>query len=506
MQVDGPEGKLAGRDTPRRRGSKDARHRYYLLAVISVAALTIVFTIYRLAVALPRGSQLDHVSGVWATLALDASRGLFYRPLFAADGYGGTRFFPLYFILHAGLIKLFGDPIATGYALSILSMAALTAGVFYLLRKEGVPPLLAACVAALTLATAPAQLALTTIRGDALPAALNVWGLALASRALRKRGGLLPSGVLFGLAWLAKVTTVFGLLAACLALLFQGRRRSAVALAATSVCVFAVGLGASQLFSGGRFLQTIQACSSGGATPLSLALAPLSLILAAFNVSPPGFFVLVLGVAGTFVAWLKGGSRELPTLAFLLTLGVTLFIYGSPGTDYNHLLDLYTLGFVTFAVQMGRGRLERSRGLLVFALLSALLLGSLFGSYRVSDRQDNISLYAVAARACRGGTGPMLSENPWFAILAGERPFMLDPFMFRLLRLKNPDIERDLNLKLDARFFRCVILSKPAAVAGDSDWYVKTHFGPGFLDRVGEDYRVIEKGQGMVVYYPKSVE
>jgi hypothetical protein len=484
--------------------ASDASRRYYAPAVM--ATLALAFTAYRLTVALPRGSQLDHVSGVWTTLALDASRGVFYRPLFAADGYGGTRFFPVYFVLHAGLIKLFGHPVATGYALSILSMTSLTAGVFYFLREEEVPPVLAACVAALTLATAPAQLALTTIRGDALPAALNVWGLALTARALRRGGGVLPSGVLFGLAWLAKVTTVFGLLAACLALLLHGRRRSAVVLALIGLGVFSAGLVAAQIVSGGRFLQTIQACSSGGATPASLALAPLSLTLSSFNVAPPGFFILALGVVGTCVAWAKGGRRELPTLAFLFTLGVTLFIYGSPGTNYNHLLDLYALGFTAFAVQLGRGRLGWSRGLLAVALLSALLLGSLFSYYLVSDRRDRLSLYAGGARTCRGGAGPMLSENPWFPILAGERPFMLDPFMFRLLSLSNPEIGRDLNLKLDGRFFRCVILSKPAEAAGDPDWYVKTHFGPGFMDKLGEDYRVIEEGQGVVVYYPKSGE
>jgi hypothetical protein len=131
------------------------------------------------------------------------------------------------------------------------------------------------------------------------------------------------------------------------------------------------------------------------------------------------------------------------------------------------------------------------------------MLTGLFGSYRELDARDNLSVYAEAPSACGQRNGPLLSENPWFPLLAGERPFMLDPFMFRLLSLKDPEVALDLHRRLDSRYFRCVILWKPSEVADDPDWYATTHFGSGFLNRLEAAYEVGEEDGGAVVYLPR---
>jgi hypothetical protein len=46
-----------------------------------------------------------YVEGAWLALASDFSHGILYRPLFGPLGYGGTRFFPLYFVLTALIAK-----------------------------------------------------------------------------------------------------------------------------------------------------------------------------------------------------------------------------------------------------------------------------------------------------------------------------------------------------------------------------------------------------------------
>ena len=51
------------------------------------------------------------------TLADDLARGTFYRPLLSPElGFGGTRFFPLAFALHAGLLRLGIPLLFAGYA------------------------------------------------------------------------------------------------------------------------------------------------------------------------------------------------------------------------------------------------------------------------------------------------------------------------------------------------------------------------------------------------------
>src|SRR2546422_2943002 len=65
----------------------------------------------------PGSLPQDNASGVWTALAQDLARGIFYRPTADAFGFGGTRYMPLFFALHAGLIRLSVDPVTAGVAL-----------------------------------------------------------------------------------------------------------------------------------------------------------------------------------------------------------------------------------------------------------------------------------------------------------------------------------------------------------------------------------------------------
>src|SRR5262249_60171443 len=106
-------------------------------------------------------------------------------------------------------------------------IAILVAG-YLLLRRMGVQRSLSVCACTLTLGLYSQQLALVEVRGDLLPAALNLWGLVVFVSNRRKLG---LTAALFTLAFLAKMTTVFGAMAAALSLLFAGQRKAALRLA-----------------------------------------------------------------------------------------------------------------------------------------------------------------------------------------------------------------------------------------------------------------------------------
>jgi hypothetical protein len=146
------------------------------LLVLSTIPI-VVMTAIRVHACWANDAYLDQVSGVWIALANDLCHGVFYRPLFGPLGYRGTRYFPLVFVLHAGLMKLGGSPILTGRLLSVASTLALLAGVYVLLRRLGVEKILAACSSLFVLCPESTQLALLAIHGDVLPAALIIWGL-----------------------------------------------------------------------------------------------------------------------------------------------------------------------------------------------------------------------------------------------------------------------------------------------------------------------------------------
>ena len=65
------------------------------------AAIFGVFGMVALALSLPSGAMLNFVSGTWLALGVDLRDGVLYRPLIGELGFGGTRYFPLWIIVHA---------------------------------------------------------------------------------------------------------------------------------------------------------------------------------------------------------------------------------------------------------------------------------------------------------------------------------------------------------------------------------------------------------------------
>ena len=126
-------------------------------------------------------SHLEHVAGVWVAEAIDLTRGVFYRAPYGSYGYGGPRYFPLFFCVHGAAIKLFGTWRATGYALSAVSVVLLLGAVYYLTRRIGGARWLAVAACLAVLAGTSAQDALLTIREDAMAAMLNIWGVAICA-------------------------------------------------------------------------------------------------------------------------------------------------------------------------------------------------------------------------------------------------------------------------------------------------------------------------------------
>ena len=61
---------------------------------------------------------------------------------------------------------------------------------------------------------------------------------------------------------------------------------------------------------------------------------------------------------------------------------------------------------------------------------------------------------------------PIVSENPIIPVLAGQRPYVLDPWMVRLLRKHAPGFEEPLLERLRNRTFSAVVLSADPAQIG----------------------------------------
>lgn len=497
------------------RPSNDGANACSLKLLVFGLALLCLATAFHVWIGYRWQTGLGYASGAWATAAWDVAEGLIYRPPISDIGYGGTRYMPLYFVLHGLLVKTGVDPATAGFALALVCTAAFMAGVYFLLRWSGVGFFLAGAGALLMLLSAAVQLALITVRGDMLAAALNIWGLALCVKLLATPEGrstrslLLGAAVLFTLAFSTKLTTVFGVVAACLAFALAGRKRDAFSLALLTMCAVLLSLTIIQLASGGRALTTFLACGSGGANLGGLLKAPYEYLSIVLRDDIWSFFILLLAAAGWF-AVSSSQRRELLSIALPITAFVLILLFGSPGVDFNHLIDLHAIAILFLLVQFNRKELPLSFGVACIGVVT--LLGSLhmfIGFYKEYQAAEYHAEQIARAEISSDPNRPLLAENPWVPILKNERPYMLDCFMFRLTSRKNPAIADDLLKKLENRYFRAVVLDTDPITPWGADHLRSIKFCPGFAETLLKNYnlttRIDRDGRfGYYVLHPRS--
>src|SRR3989454_2325844 len=217
----------------------------------------------------PGALPQDNASGVWTALAQDLARGIFYRPTADAFGFGGTRYMPLFFALHAGLIRLSIDPVTAGVALSLASAVLFDVAVLVALRELGVEWRVAIPLSILTHATVAFQLLTLQVKGDFLAAALNMWGICLGLRYARRPSAplLVACALTFLGAFVTKFTTVGGAVAVCAWLHWRGRPRAALALAGALGGLALASLAGIDWAGDGRALASFAAAAAGGMRP-----------------------------------------------------------------------------------------------------------------------------------------------------------------------------------------------------------------------------------------------
>jgi len=449
---------------------------------------------------------VNHPAGVLIAMAADLKNGVFYRPLYGPEGYGGTRYFPLYFVLHALLMKLGVSVLLGAYLLSAAAVVALLAGVFYLLRGLGVEPWLAACSAGALLAAGCAQYSLVSPHADGLASALNVWGLAVSVRQKLSHRKILLASILFTLAWSAKITTVFGFAATFVWLVSTGFPAVAWELAAETCCGYLLVGAALFLGSQGRILEIFKACASGGTNLMGFASGPLSMLLIAARLDPGALLFVLLALAGLVSVVLSGKLlQNLPALLLIATLAVTAIIYGSPGINENHLLDLQVASVVLIATQLAYAvsPFFKQAGICVLALAIFVAALPLLRKLKNGDRRFHPQRFEKVMAIIGDTHKPILSENPVIPVLAGQQPYVLDPWMLRLLRTRIPDFGEPILDGLRNQTFGAVVLcmADPKTDFGKW-WYEMAHFGPGFASALNQNYRLVATIDDQRVYLP----
>ena len=462
--------------------------------------------------AVSTAAYVDFVTGVWLALANDLVHGVFYRDLFGPDGYGGTRYFPLFFASIGALMRLGLSPLASGFFVSAIAAALLVAGIRLLLSRFRLPASMASAVAIFVLAPRFVQQGLLAIRSDILAAALVVWGLACLLPSFDEERPnaktLAAAAAFFTLAVATKVTSLYAPAAAIAALAWAARPGAAIRLG----CMVAAGVMAMVAIvaaaSGGRAIESWLACGFAGAGMGDwLRSVPSAFFSQIIGPSRVFTSVLLAGVAAWLVMILSRGPKML-IVAFPVTIAATAAVLASPGTSYtNQLMDALAVSVVIVGWTLARyPRLRQPAALVLLLLAVAAARQSLAPvmnealrqrAWQVSAEREDLVREMTARRA------PVLSESPELLALAGVRPYLLDPFTLRVLSIRRPDLLRHLQQNLDARqFSRVVLMYDPESPAGRG-WYTNVDFGWPIVSRILANYELAEVKAGLRVYRPK---
>jgi hypothetical protein len=489
--------------------------------VAGVAATIVLLAFAAHVVQALGGAYLSYVSGIWLALGRDLSAGTFYRNLLGPLGYGGTRYFPLFFVLVAAGLRADVSPLAAGWLASGASAVVLVTGVWRSVRALGVPPRAAVVWAAASLGPYFVHQTLFEIRADVLAAGLNLWGLALVIDRAQPRGegrGLAAPVVMFTLALAAKVTSLAIPIAAAAGLLVGRRRRTGWRLAAATAVGAAVFFAVTALASGGRAIASWRACmfagESQGQTILALVTGQF-VQLARYSHLLTVLFVLD-AAAVVALLWPRASDRASslnPWLPVTVLAGATAsaaFALSSPGTvPSNQVVEWIAISLVALAaVAVNRPRLAKPAAWVVVGLA---VWTSAQDVVRVRDlRATESRRMTAAARAelvdlVAHSPRPVLSENPLWPVLAGRQPYMLDPFALRVVMLSRPDVFADIRARLDAHFFSLVILQVDPTTVRGRGYYEHVNFGWPVTERILADYQFDRQmAPDVFVYRPRS--
>jgi hypothetical protein len=333
---------------------------------------------------------------------------------------------------------------------------------------------------------------------------LNVLGVALcAGRTPGFRHALGAAG-LFTLAFAAKPTAVYGVLATTLWLACSRRGRlGATVLSATAGGAIVV-LASMYLASEGRAFEALWAGAATGARLSGFLKAPLTLAQLARQV-PETLVFIQLGFAAVLALSVREKPlSSVPVLFFAATLLVSIAIFSFEGTDTNHLIDLHVASIIAISGLVASPQnSEADFGLAALAV--AALAGSLSLASGLMNRQaeQRHGTFEQALALIPDRQRPILAENPLVPIAAGQQPYMLDSYMFRMIGDRDPSFGEPLWRRLREQDFAAVVLERNPHDERGEAWYRTAFFGDGFVEELERHYEMTGRVGMRVVYRPK---
>ena len=431
--------------------------------------------------------MVGHVSGAWLGLAAAVGDGTVYPPLHEDGFFGGTRFMPVFFVLHGGLALLTDELLVTGKLLTLASATGLVVLALVLLRRRETPWPLAIGLAGALVASWTATSTVFGIRGDALAVLLQLGAVALVAER-DTTGRAATAGVLSGLALFVKLSALWAPAAIVVWLALRSRRALLPFFAAFAVTTAAL-LVLFEAVSSGRLHENLRAFAFAGSGGETVERGARRLFELAIRDQRSLWPILVLAAVAAVLALLR--RPEIYELAFLAAGCILLVVLRDVGAYENHLLDVSVLAaLVVGGAWSALGGTTRTvfRVCAVAAVLLATALAArhtLVPNLRAAlEDSDDARFPTQPLRSVVSFDSCVLSEDPSLPLLAGYRPVVLDAFIVR--RLDAEDAEA-LRRRVARREFAHIVLMAPAT---DPVQYTSFDFTPEIAAAIRDRYRL----------------
>jgi hypothetical protein len=458
--------------------------------------------------------QVSMVSGTCIALAQRLNDGVFYPALFDGERYGGTRYMPLSFVLHAGLARVTGEYLISGKLLTYVLSLILFAEVFVILRSWNCGRGVVLALTALVLLTPAGFLACTTIRGDLLPVVLQLAALMVACHDSGARRGALAAALCV-LAVLAKATAVWAALAIACCHLAAGRWRAGLAFLATWIGAVACAVFLCNVASSGRMLACFAALAVPGGDAHSLLRAPLIFLAQLANGGLAVGLLIPAAAVGCVLAVRQRCVTAYHT-ALLFSVPLLAAICTDPGVDYNHLLDLVVLCVlvtghlwsvlaVNVATSSGpRLGLAAALGWVLFAgWLTAMEPRLREIGYRPGGQPTHYPAVPLADHIAPGDT--ILTENAWIDVARGRTPVVLDSFGFARMTRASPSLADPLLRTIrQGGFDKIILRHRLDDATSERHKWASQFFGHAVVHAVEARYRLQAEAEGFFIYVRKK--
>jgi hypothetical protein len=459
--------------------------------------------------------HLNFATGVYAALAARLNDGVLYSPLYDGAHYGGTRYMPLSFALHAALARFSGEYILSGKLIALVLSIVLCIQLYRIVRGFGCGRGVALALASLGVVTQSGYLVATSIRADLLAVVLQLGALQLV-----RGGGSAPraagAGVLCTLALLAKFTAAWAP-AAILIAYFVKHRRASVVFLASWLGTLAVALLCLHLGTSGRMLDSFRAGAVQNVGVVSILKSPIAFLARLGRGGAAEAFLIPLAILECVLA-LRQRRFTIYHGALLLSLPILLVIFTDLGADFNHLLDLVVLAVLLAGSlwaslpSTDRAHVAVRAGLAVavcwvlFMCWTATLGNPLREVVTAWIRHGKNSFPAKPLAGLVPDDASLLCEDPWIPVSRNQAPTIIDPYAVACMTRTHPQLYADLVKRIEDGAFDQVVLRLHGGEfdpSEEGEWEDRT-LGLPVINAVRTHYQVQKQAEGYLIYTPRG--